>query len=144
MSETGLESGARTMAKPGVRRGARIALLVAAVLSLGLVVWAFTFPAYQGLETRGGVTTETTSTLIEVNGSGAIVPILVPLVVTALVAVLLLRVREPVARVGAWALVGLLTIFAVLAMFSIGMYVLPVAIALAVAVAWPRAAPEAT
>lgn len=124
--------------EPAVGRGARIALVVALVLSVALIVWAFTFPAYEGLETSGGITRAATRTMVEENGPRVLLPIAVPLAVSSLVAVLVLRGREPWARVGAWVLTGLLGVFAVLALFSIGMYVAPIVLALAVATAWPR------
>lgn len=141
MAETKPTRSGHGEARPDVRTGARVALVVATALSIGLLVWAFTFPAYEGLQTRGGITTSSTRTLIEENGLGALVPVLVPLAVTVLTGLLLLQVREPLGRIGAWALVAVLAVFAVAAMFSIGMYVLPVVIALAVAVGWPRRTP---
>ena len=122
---------------PGTRipRPARLALLVAAACGIGLVAWAFLYPAYQ--ETTDEVSTTQTRTLLEVNGPGALVPVLIPLAVTLLVAVLL-HLRAQAARVAAGVLVGLLYAFAAIAMLSIGSYVLPTAIALTVAIAWPR------
>lgn len=108
-------------------------------MGVALVVLAFTYPAYEGLHVEGGVTTGSTATLVEINGPGVIIPVLVPLVATALVAVALTRGPQRAGRLVAWALVALLLCFAVIAMFSIGLYVLPVVVALAIATAWPRA-----
>lgn len=118
-----------------VARPARLSLLVAAACGVGLVAWAFLYPAYE--ETTDEVSTTQTRTLLEVNGPGALAPVLIPLAVTLLVAVLL-HMRVQAARVVASVLVGLLYAFAAIAMLSIGIYVLPVAIALTVAVGWPR------
>lgn len=129
----------RGLARRGVETPARVALVIAAVLGLALVIWALTFPAYEGLETTSdGVTHHLTRTMVEENGPRVMIPVSIPLAVTGLVALLVLRGPEPAARILAWVLVGLLGAFAVLAMFSIGIYVLPVVIALAVAVGWPR------
>ena len=121
----------------GIAGPARLALLVATVCGVGLVGWALWYPSYEGVEMTDEVSTTQTSTLIEVNGPGALVPVLIPLVVTLLV-VVLLHLRALGARVVAGVLVGLLYAFAAIAMLSIGSLMLPVAIALTVAVAWPR------
>ena len=125
----GRDSGTR------ITRPARLALLVAAACGVGPVAWAFLYPAYE--ETTNEIATTQTRTLIEVNGPGALAPVLIPIAATLLVAVLL-HMRAPAARVVAGVLVGLLYAFAAIAMLSIGIYVLPVAIALTVAIAWPR------
>ena len=129
----------------GVRL-ARLALVGAAVWSVGLLVVANVVPLYAGTTTTsttatdGGpvdVTTERVSaTLVEINGPGALAILAVPLVVTVLVALLLWRTRVPrPAVVAAWLLAALLGVFSVLGMMTIGVLVLPVTAAVVLACA---------
>lgn len=124
--------------------GTRIALIAAAAWSLLLLVAAFTFPAYgtfsssASVDENGSLATGAeitgTATLVGVNGLYAALLVGIPLVVTAVVAVLL-RVGVRPARIAAWVLVGLLGAFTVLGLMSIGLFILPVTVALVVACA---------
>ena len=114
----------------------RVALVVAATWSAALVASGFVVPVYrsdsidsQGAASSGG------ETLVAVNGLGVVAVLVVPLVVTVLVAAaLLVPDRKPVSAV-AWTLTVLLAGFNLLAMLSIGVLVVPVTAALVVACA---------
>ena len=101
-----------------------IVLAIAALWSVGLLVAAVTVPVYN-----------TGETLTEVNGAGALGAVAITLVVTAAVALAIWR-RRWAGRLGAgpsaWTLCVLLLLFCLISGFSIGLFVLPVAIALVV------------
>ena len=129
----------------GPRVGTSIALGVAVVWSIGLLVGATTLPAYKRVSATSSstvagpvATTESSATLVEENGAGVLGFIAIPLVVTGAVT-LALRRRRRAGRAGpgpcAWTATVLLTVFCVLGALTIGVFVLPVAIALVVACA---------
>jgi hypothetical protein len=109
-------------------------LLLAAVYSIALVVGGFIAPVYStSSSSSSGDDATGTDTLVGVNGRGVVFDLLIPLLVTVLVAVaLLLRPRRRAMTV-AWTLTGLLAAFNLLAMLSIGIFILPVTGALFVA-----------
>jgi hypothetical protein len=113
-----------------------IAMLSAAVWGLGLVVAGFLVPVYQTESTSAsGKLMKGTETLVGVNGPGVVVVLAVPLLAAVLVAcALLLRNRRGALPV-AWALTGLLAVFNLLGMLTIGVFVVPVTAALVVACA---------
>lgn len=119
----------------------RSLLAAAAVWCALLFVGAVTLPAYTGATTRFDsqgreVETSTTATLFEINGSWVLVLLTVPVVAVALVALLLhLRPRHRLAGVAAWVVVGALGLFTLAAMLTIGSFVAPVTLALAIATA---------
>jgi hypothetical protein len=130
----------------GMRPRARLAVAFAALWSVGLLVGAVTLPAYSG--SSAGTTADgqptgstTSSTLVEVNGRGVLVPLAIPLIATVVVAtLLLLRGRAAAALLpwlvaAAWLAVAACGALAVLGLLSIGFFVLPVAVALGIAVA---------
>lgn len=129
-----------------MRPSARLAAAFAALWSLGLFVGALTVPAYSG--SSAGTTSAdeptgstTSSTLVEVNGPGVLVALAIPFISTVVVAALLLlqhRVAAPVLPwlvATAWLAVAACGALALLGLLSIGIFVLPVAVALAVSVA---------
>lgn len=117
-------------------RASSVALLFAVVWGLGLVVAGFLVPAYRSTGmSSSGESAESTSTLVGTNGWGVAVVLAVPLLVTVLVAGALLLRPRPGATVVAWALTGLLAVFNLLAMLTIGVFVVPVTAALVVACA---------
>jgi uncharacterized membrane protein len=131
-------------------------LAVAGVWSSSLVVAAVTVPFYSGptetgSTTVGGPTVTTfgssTATFVAVNGARVLLPLSLPLVAVIVVAMLLLRRRARGAGgPGPWATgtVVLLGGLAFLAMWTIGPFVLPVVILLAIAVGRQRpVAPQA-
>ncbi len=115
-------------------RVSSIALVGAAVWGLLLVVAGFLVPAYQSTSmSSSGELTQSTKTLVAMNGPGIVVVLALPLLVTVLVAcALLLRARRAAMPV-AWALTALLAVFNVLGMLTIGVFVVPVTAALVVA-----------
>jgi hypothetical protein len=123
-----------------VARRARVALALAALWGAGLVVAAVTLPVYaveSGGVAPGGelLTSSGSATLVGVNGPGVLLVAAAPLAATVLVAALLsARPRHRAARMAAWAPVGLLAGLAVLGLASVGAFLLPVVVALAVAV----------
>jgi hypothetical protein len=126
-------------------RRARIALAAATLWSLALLVAALTVPVYSESSSTttsdGSSMEETTSaTLVEVNGTAVLVTLAIPLVASLVVAVVLFA-RQRVAEgrgawlgVVAWLAVAVCGALALLGLLSIGVFVLPVAVALAVAV----------
>lgn len=121
-------------------RNASIALGVALVWSLLLVVAAFVAPVYSSSTgsstdvTSGAVTTPETAgtgTLVGVNGAGVLVFVALPLVATLVVAWALARGRR---RLG-WVVTSVLGVLTVLALLSVGIFFLPVSLALVVACA---------
>jgi hypothetical protein len=119
-------------------RGASVALLIGATWGVAVVVAGFVAPMYESTSgsSSGGVT-HGTGTLVGVNGLGVVVVLAVPLVVTLAVASALCSVRWG-AVAFAWTLTGLLAVFNLLAMLSIGVFLLPVTAALFVACAIHR------
>jgi hypothetical protein len=118
-----------------------VLLSAAAVWSTLLVVGACTVPVYRGVTMTtddAGRTTETatTDTLIGQNGTGALVPVAIPLVATAVSAVLLaLAARHRWAEWAAWAPVAVTAALTLLGMLTIGIFVAPVTLALVIATA---------
>lgn len=117
-------------------RHASIALLVAGVWAAGIIAAGFLVPMYRTMgESTSGEITHGTDTLVGVNGPGVVVVLAVPLVVTVLVgSALLLRAHRWALPV-AWTLTALLAGFTLLAMMSIGVFIIPVAVALVIACA---------
>jgi hypothetical protein len=129
----------------GVRTRVRVALGIAVVWSVGLLVAALTLPAYSGSTSStssDGTVTEstTTSTLVEVNGREVLVVLAFPLLASLAVSAILAERRRATERLfpwldaGAWVVVAACGALVVLGAASIGLFVLPVAAALAVAV----------
>jgi hypothetical protein len=121
--------------------GQWIALAGAFIWSLLLLVGASLVPFYQGsvesVGPRGRVRSyDTSGTLVEMEGSGILVVVAVPLAATLLVTLALLaQVLGKNAGPLAWTLVVLLFGFNFLAMLSIGIFLLPTTVALLVACA---------
>ena len=112
-------------------------IAAAAVWSLGLVLAAVLVPAYDGDTTVDGVATLTEQTLVQNQGAWALGLVVLPLVVSALVAtaVVLRRRRDarwavPAAR----AVIGVLALVALLAITSVGAFMVPVCVLLAAGV----------
>ena len=122
-------------------RTTTIALAFALAWSALLGAAAIVLPAYgtatesASVDSSTGATTTTattgTATLVGVNGSGVLITVSIPLAVTLLVALALAFRRR---RVG-WVLTSVLGFFNLLAMLSIGIFILPTTLALVVACA---------
>lgn len=105
----------------------------AAVWSAGLIAFAFA-PMYSTVgSSSSGRTVRGTETLIGENGNAVLVVLAVPLAVTLLVGLALLLRSHRAALVIAWGLTVLLGVFNLLAMLSIGLLIVPVTAALALA-----------
>lgn len=123
-----------------------VSLSVAWAFGLALVVGAFVAPVYHSEgSSSSGATTHGSATLVGENGVGVGLIAGLPLVVALLVGGALC-VRS--ARAGitmAWAITGVLVVFNVLALLSIGIFVIPVTGALVVACSnYPRPPTRAT
>lgn len=115
-------------------RVTQIALAVAVLFGVGLIVAGFVAPLYSTeIASSSGEVTRGTATLVEVNGAGVMVVLSLPLVMAVAVGWALWQRRRRGAVALAWTLTGLLAVFTLLAMLSIGVFVLPVTAALIVA-----------
>jgi hypothetical protein len=99
-------------------------VVAAAVWAAGLIVAAFVAPVYES-DPPGS------DTLVDVNGTGVALVLAVPLLAVAVTAAALRRGH----RSAAWGIVAGLAAFSLVSILSIGVFVAPVAILLAVAVA---------
>ncbi len=123
-----------------VGRVPAVALLVAAAYGVALVVAAFLVPVYDSdSSSSSGETTRVSDTLVGVNGLGVALVLGVPLLVTLAVGSALWQ-RSRWALPTAWSLTGLLAALNLLAMLSVGIFVLPVTAALVLACARSRPA----
>jgi hypothetical protein len=124
------------------KRSNVILSIVAHALAWTSFLWLAFWPAFYsgssdtaiGPDGTGGQVVNTSESLIEVNGWGALIPLAVPVVLTAigLVAALAYDGRSARYKVIIWIAAVLLIIFSWLAMFSIGMFFMPAALALVV------------
>jgi multisubunit Na+/H+ antiporter MnhB subunit len=115
------------------------ALLIAAVYGLALIIAGFLAPAYESTSvSSSGETTHGSGTLIGVNGLSAAVVLGAPLLLTLVVGYALWRPSRPSAVPFAWTLTGLLAGFNLLAMASIGVFLLPLTADVIVACAMCR------
>jgi hypothetical protein len=123
-------------------RVASAALVIAAGCGVALIVAAFLAPVYESTSaSSSGASTHGTDTLVGVNGVGIVAVTCVPLLVTLLVGLALSQRSRRGALAVAWGLTGVLAVLNLLAMFSIGLFVLPVTAALIVACASCRPLP---
>lgn len=143
-----------------------VALVLAAIWSVGLIVAAVVVPVYQSTSvsssvsssTTGGtalehpqlehqVVTESSATLVQENGLRVLALVGIPLLAVAVVSRSLWR-RRVNARRGAgpvaWTVVGLLGAFTLVSMLSIGIFVLPVTGSLVFACAMASMVPGAS
>jgi hypothetical protein len=117
----------------------RIALGFAIVWGVLLVAAAFVVPVGTSETAEAtssgvpGVVTTTTTTLVQSNGIWGAIVISIPLGFALLVAVALRQRRHVAAVVVAWVLTALVCVFTFLAMLSIGIFVLPLTMALVIA-----------
>ena len=118
----------------GIGRRASIALLIAVFLSLGFLAAGFTVPVYEGVTSGPGPTvTETSKTLVAENGSGVVPLIAFPLLASLIVAIALLGRGRSAAMAVAWTATGAVALLNLLAILTIGIFLVPVTIALVVA-----------
>lgn len=114
-----------------------IALLIAVASSLAFLAAGFLVPAYEEVTStsESPVVSETSTTLVAENGSWMVLLLLFPLLATVVVAIALLGDAHPAAVVVAWSVTGVVAVFNLLAMLTIGIFVVPITIALVVACA---------
>ncbi len=112
------------------------ALGAAACFSAAVIMAGFLAPVYEStVVSSSGPATQVSETLVGQNGTGVAVVLVVPLLLTLAVGAALWEAdRRPAMRL-AWTLTGLLAAGNLLAMLSIGVFVLPVTAALVVACA---------
>lgn len=114
-----------------------IGLVVAGVASVVFLLAGFLVP---GNEDSGGssdwsVITQTSSTVVSENGSWVVLLLVFPLLATIGVAIALGRSDRPTAIVIAWSLTGTVALLNLLAMVTVGIFLVPVTVALLVACA---------
>ena len=118
-----------------LRRLERVSLAIASAWGAGLLAAAVVVPMYSssGASSSGSVTYGS-ATLVGVNGWNVLLIVAVPLLATAIVGGALWRrgLRRG-AGVVAWTIAGLLAVFNVLALASIGVFVIPVTVCLILA-----------
>jgi len=121
-----------------------ISLALALVWGVGLVIAAVLVPVYQSASvSSSGTVTDGSATLVGVNGWGALLVAGAPLAAAVVTeCALWRRAGRQGAGVLAWAVAGLLVCLNVLAMLSIGVFVVPVTAALAVACGTHRHKPR--
>src|SRR6476659_7855193 len=120
-----------------------IALVIAGLCGMALVLAGFLAPMYQWTSvSSSGVVAHGSGTLVEVNGRGVLLVLVVPLLAAVLVAGVLWQRSWQLALPIAWTITGLLAGFNLLALMSIGVFFLPVTAALVVACS--RCRPEPT
>lgn len=114
------------------RRPEWISLAIALASGAGLVILALLAPVYQSQSvSSSGTMANGSATLVGVNGWGALLAAGAPLAAAALAGYgLWRRAGRPGAGVLAWTVTGLLACFNVLAIATIGVFVVPVTIAL--------------
>lgn len=124
-------------------RVASWSLLVCTIYGAGLVVGGFLAPVYKstGVSSTGEVA-HGSETLVDVNGRGVVIVLGLPLLITVAIGFALWHGSWRGAIPFAWALTGLLAAFNLLAMLSIGVFVLPVTAALVVACSTSRTRPK--
>jgi|GEM_PF-5193039 len=125
-------------ARPRIPRVSLGALVGAVVYSSALLVAGLVVPFYSTLAVDTGAgsgVSRGSATLVAVNGPGVVLVLGIPLVVSLAVGCALWQRTRRGAVPVAWALTGLFIVFNVLAMLSIGVFVLPVTLALVIACA---------
>lgn len=112
---------------------AGVSLLLTNAALLFLAFWPYSYKG-TAVSTDGGVVDETSASLIEQNGMGVLVWLIIP-VVLCLVAFLVTLSRIRGGKVIMWAMAVLLLLFGLVSILSIGAFYLPAALALIIAAA---------
>ena len=123
-----------TMAEsPRLTLGTRISLAGAAVWGVLLIGVGF-LPTYESESVSStGVVTRSSETLVSENGAGVLLLLAIPLLVTIVVIGALVGLPRRAGLALAWTLTGLVGAFTTLGMLTIGIFVMPAAVALVVA-----------
>jgi hypothetical protein len=113
----------------------RISLTGALVWAAGLVIAAALVPAYQSSRvSSSGTVTDGSATMVGVNGWGVLLVAGAPLAAALVIWYALWRRRgRQSAGILAWVVTALVVCFNLLAMLSIGVFLIPVTVALVVA-----------
>ena len=117
-----------TLDQGRLSRSERVALAVALCWGAALLPAAAVAPVYQSASvTSSGAVTRGSATLLNENGSGILLIVAVPLLVSLIVGYSLWRrgVRRSAGAI-AWTFIGLLAGFNLVSMLSIGAFILPV------------------
>jgi hypothetical protein len=121
----------------------RTAVAVALAWSVALLVAATVVPVYgTSTETASGTVTGS-ATLVDENGSGILLVVAVPLLMSVIVGCTLWsRGARRGAGMIAWTATVLLAGFNLIAMLSIGLFIVPVTVCLAIACALRQSGPR--
>jgi hypothetical protein len=129
-------------ATPRPSRAVLVALLIAATNSVALIVAGFVVPMYSTVSASSSPTgssgsvpvpinvTRSSATLVAENGLHVIFILVIPLIVTLAVWTALLQRTRRGALAIAWILSGLLALFNLAALMTIGLYIIPVSVSL--------------
>ena len=112
---------------------AGVSLVLANAALLFLAFWPYFYKG-TAVSTDGRVLEETSASLIEENGTGVLVWLIIP-VVLCLVAFLVTLSRIRGGRVIMWTMAALLLLFGFVSILSIGVFYMPAALALIIAAA---------
>ena len=120
------------------RRRLAVRFVVAAfVWSMGLVLAALLVPAYSGQTTSSSNGLSLSSaTLVEVNGAAVLIPVALPAVLALLIGLAMRRGYShgrDWTRAAAWIMLGLLWVLVAVSILSIGVFIIPVAVLLGLA-----------
>jgi hypothetical protein len=123
-------------------RASSVALLIASIYSAALIVAGFVVPMYSSLsassspaDSSGSVSSPVvvshgSATLVAVNGLGGALVLSIPLLVSLAVGVALWQSARRGAVPIAWTLTWLMVAFNLAGMMTIGMFIIPVTVAL--------------
>ena len=106
------------------------------VAFLGVTFWPTFYQGTSQTAVRGsGATVDqvtTSASIIEVNGWGVLIPLLIPVILTAVgfLATLSPSPQRTIRLISLWIVAALLLVFCFLGMFSIGIFYLPAALVL--------------
>jgi hypothetical protein len=110
---------------------AKLALLFAAIYSVAIIVAGFLVPMYSSISTSSsGEVLHGSATLVAENGLHVVFILAIPLLLTLAVGVALSQRERRRAMAVAWTLAGLLALFNLAALMTIGVFIIPVTVAL--------------
>lgn len=119
--------------------GSTILLAITLAASVGVLVLGFTWPMYSGSYQDGsGIPIRTSRTLVEANGPRGAIVVSAPLIATVVIIGARFLLRGIERTVLSWIVVALLAAFSIAGMWTVGRFLLPVALILALAVATHR------
>ncbi|MCW2795929.1 MAG: hypothetical protein JWM79_1426 [Nocardioides sp.] len=110
-----------------------LSLCGAVLWSVGLIIGGYTVPVYDVSGGHGRHHTVGHATLVGENGNGVLIALALPLAITVVVGTLLMLSRRPWALISAGSLTAVLAFVNLLAMLTIGIFIVPVTAALVIA-----------